>query len=123
MAIENTLTGLVPTMYRAMHTVSRENVGALPGATIDASAAMAAKDQTVRKPVDSLEVAGAVTSPRTLVSFLDPDSLRTWVEDSAGGGCRSRRWLGRMGSGIAGQRLWDCVPLLAEATSVRRAVD
>ena len=37
MAIANTLTGLVPTMYRAMHTVSRENVGALPGATIDAS--------------------------------------------------------------------------------------
>lgn len=61
MAIANTLTGLVPTMYRAMHTVSRENVGALPGATIDASAAMAAKDQTVRTPVAPAATAESIT--------------------------------------------------------------
>ena len=61
MAIENTLTGLVPTMYRAMHTVSRENVGALPGATIDASAAMAAKDQTVKTPVAPAATAESIT--------------------------------------------------------------
>lgn len=61
MAIANTLTGLVPTMYRAMHTVSRENVGALPGATIDASAAMAAKDQTVKTPVAPAATAESIT--------------------------------------------------------------
>lgn len=61
MPIANTLTGLVPTMYRAMHTVSRENVGALPGATIDASAAMAAKDQTVRTPVAPAATAESIT--------------------------------------------------------------
>ena len=78
MAIENTLTGLVPTMYRAMHTVSRENVGALPGATIDASAAMAAKDQTVRTPVAPAATAESITPamavPETggqTISYID----------------------------------------------------
>lgn len=78
MAIANTLTGLVPTMYRAMHTVSRENVGALPGATIDASAAMAAKDQTVRTPVAPAVTAESITPamavPETggqTISYID----------------------------------------------------
>ena len=78
MAIANTLTGLVPTMYRAMHTVSRENVGALPGATIDASAAMAAKDQTVRTPVAPAATAESITPamavPETggqTISYID----------------------------------------------------
>ena len=51
MAIANTLTGLYPTLYRAMQTVSRENVGAVMGVTVDAAAAAAAKDQTVRAAV------------------------------------------------------------------------
>ena len=51
MAIANTLTGLVPTIYRAMHTVSREMAGAVRGVTLDASAAQAALNQTVRTPI------------------------------------------------------------------------
>ena len=51
MAIANTLTGLVPTIYRAMHTVSREMSGAIRGVTLDASAAQAALNQTVRTPI------------------------------------------------------------------------
>lgn len=51
MAIANTLTGLVPTIYRAMHTVSREMAGAIRGVTLDAQAAQAALNQTVRTPI------------------------------------------------------------------------
>jgi len=51
MAIANTITGLVPTIYRAMHTVSREMAGAVRAVTLDASAATAALNQTVRTPI------------------------------------------------------------------------
>lgn len=51
MAIANTLTGLVPTIYRAMHTVSREMSGAIRGVTLDAQAAQAALNATVRTPI------------------------------------------------------------------------
>ena len=51
MAIANTITNLVPTIFRAMHTVSRENVGAIMGVTLDAQAAAAAVGQTVRTPI------------------------------------------------------------------------
>lgn len=58
MAIANTFTGLIPTMYRAMQTVSREMVGAIQGVTLDARAAQAALNQTVRtniSPAATLE--------------------------------------------------------------------
>lgn len=53
----NTLTGLIQTIYDARNKVSRERVGFIPAVTKNASAEMAALDQTIRIPI-----AAAVTS-------------------------------------------------------------
>lgn len=69
MAVANTLTGLIPTIYRAMQTVSREMTGAIAGVTMDARATGAALNQTVRAPIapaGTLEAfTPAVTVPDT----------------------------------------------------------
>mgnify|MGYP000894082177 CR=1 FL=1 len=48
MPLSNTLTGLIPVIYRAMQVTSREPLFALRGATIDARAEQAGLDQPVR---------------------------------------------------------------------------
>lgn len=63
----NTLTQLIPDLYAAMDTVSRELVGFVPSVTIDANASRAALNQTVRSFVapaaSASDITPAVTPP------------------------------------------------------------
>lgn len=86
MAVANTLTGLIPTIYRAMQTVSREMTGAIAGVTLDARATAAALNQTVRAPIApaaTLEVfTPAVTVPNTgaaTYSYVDMTLSKSYV--------------------------------------------
>ena len=47
----NTLTNLIPTLYKALDIVSREIVGFIPAISINAAPTDAAKGQTIRIPV------------------------------------------------------------------------
>lgn len=47
----NTLTGIIPTLYEAMNTVSREMAGFIPAVKSDSNASRAGKDQVVRVPI------------------------------------------------------------------------
>ena len=63
----NTLTNLIPDVYSALDTVSRELVGFIPSVTTDMTTERAAKDQTVRSfvapAVTAGDIAPAVTPP------------------------------------------------------------
>lgn len=62
----NVLTGMIPTIYHALHVVSREMVGMIPAVTRDSTAERVAKDQVVRSPIG---VAGA---PEDIVAGQQP---------------------------------------------------
>lgn len=47
----NTLTNLIPVMYKGMDIARRELVGLIPSVDIDAAAAAAAVNQTIRTPI------------------------------------------------------------------------
>lgn len=65
MALANTLTGLIPTLYAARDIVSRELTGLIPAVTIDAAASRAAKDQVVRVHITPKLTAGDITPAMT----------------------------------------------------------
>lgn len=63
----NTLTNLIPTLIRAVDTISRELVGMIPAVTLNATADQAALNQTITYPVvpsyGAADIAAAATGP------------------------------------------------------------
>jgi hypothetical protein len=57
----NTLTNLVPDLYAALDVVSRELTGFIPAVTLDANAARAAKDESIRVPIAPAAAAEDIT--------------------------------------------------------------
>lgn len=65
MALPNTLTGLIPTLYAARDIISRELTGMIPAVTIDADSSRAALNQTLRIHVVPAMTATDVTPAMT----------------------------------------------------------
>ena len=57
----NTLTGLIPTVYQALDTVSRELVGFVPAVRRNAGVERASKDQTITFPITPAQAAEDIT--------------------------------------------------------------
>lgn len=67
----NTLSGLYPVMYNAMEVVSRERHGLTMAVSRDATAEMAAANQTVRSPVVPAMTAATITPTNIAAAGTD----------------------------------------------------
>ena len=70
----NTLPGLYPTMYNAMNVVSRELTGFISAVSMDATAEMAAANQTVRSPVVPA-MSGSNITPTNIAASGDDQTI------------------------------------------------
>ena len=70
----NNLNGLIPTVYEALDTVSRELVGAIPASTLDTSA-KTAKDQPIRFPIVPKATASDVKPGQMPPSSYDGEKI------------------------------------------------
>jgi hypothetical protein len=61
----NTLTGLVPTLYKAADTVAREQTGFIAAVYKDSDVSMVAKDQTIRYPIVAAQTAADISAAAT----------------------------------------------------------
>lgn len=95
----NTLTNLIPDLYAALDIVSRELVGLIPAVTMDAQAARAAVNQTLRIPLAPASTAADVTPASTAPDTGDQTFTNATVTIS-----KSRavpiRWTGEETLGI-----------------------
>ena len=75
----NTLTNLIPTIYEAVDTISRELVGFIPAVTLNATADQVAKDQTIRYPVvaafSATDITPAATGPDPSAVTVGTDTM------------------------------------------------
>lgn len=75
----NTLTGLIPTLYQAADTVSRELTGMIPAVFINATAEQAAVNQTITYPVapvsSAADIIPASLPPDTGDQVIAPQSM------------------------------------------------
>jgi len=69
----NTLTGLIPVLYKAIDKVSRELTGFIPSVGLDLSDTGAAVDQTIRIPVTNAVTSSNVTPGVTAPNDGGPD--------------------------------------------------
>lgn len=76
----NTLTGLIPTIYKAVDVVSRELVGMIPAVTINADEANAAVGQEITAPVTTGATAVDITpgpaSPGSGDQTIGPKTMK-----------------------------------------------
>jgi len=63
--MSNTLTGLIPILYRAMNTISREQVGFIPSVFRNTGVEGAGKDQVIRYPVVASRASANITPAAT----------------------------------------------------------
>lgn len=68
---DNTLTGLLPTIYKAANKIMRAQVGFIPAVFLDPSAEMVAKNQTITYPIVATPTAGDIVPAAT---GPDPDA-------------------------------------------------
>lgn len=95
----NTLTSLIPDLYEALDVVSRELVGFIPSVTLDAQAARASLNQTIRIPITP-----AATVEDATPGQLPPDDGDQTISNNTLSITKSRivpfRWTGDEQLGI-----------------------